>query len=405
MLKHNAGGVRLPIKKVVLILLLSFSYLLVASEVTAAVEEAIDNSAFYGPIKNADDLWQIAIAYRPNDTVSIEKTAVAIYQLNPRAFLKQNINGVMSGYFLQIPTLEQIKMVSEQEALNVIQDQNKRWQQINTPEPEKLEAKTDNDYSKKIVEVSEPATDFSQPPETSMEEYQGSDNSAPEMLLADNQFSNTEGLLAEKKEDQMFISNNKDDVNTVRAEEFSADQANFDNNVEATNAKLLTQVAELQQQNKKLNSVVKQQEDVAIEKAQSVNSKAHTSSSFGQSLDSEERLNQSVVKSIQKYQHWVIVAALFIVISIIIIIRRKLARRRMKRNDDKPSQLSSEALKEFSGDNIYDTQLDLATAYIALRRFDEAVLLLESVIETGDPEQVTYAQSLIEAIEQKKTEK
>ena len=68
-------------------------------------------------------------------------------------------------------------------------------------------------------------------------------------------------------------------------------------------------------------------------------------------------------------------------------------------SDNAQPIVTTEQLNEFSAENLCDTKLDLATAYIALKRYNEAKKLLETVILTGDAKQAAQAKSLIESIE------
>ena len=53
-------------------------------------------------VKTTDTLWSIATATRPDDA-TIEQTMLAIVAENPIAFHAQNVNGLKSGYVLQLP--------------------------------------------------------------------------------------------------------------------------------------------------------------------------------------------------------------------------------------------------------------------------------------------------------------
>ncbi|WOH37590.1 FimV/HubP family polar landmark protein [Thalassotalea fonticola] len=71
-----------------------------------------DNKASYGPILKSDTLWKIAVANRPNSTVSNYQVMMALFNTNPNAFLRNDINTLVEGQFLRIPTLEEIRQVA-----------------------------------------------------------------------------------------------------------------------------------------------------------------------------------------------------------------------------------------------------------------------------------------------------
>lgn len=81
----------------------------------------------YGPVPTFSNLWRVAEEVRPDDTVSVEQVAVAILQFNQRAFIRGNMNGLKAGYRLKIPPVEQIRMVSPQQARAELKRQNIAW--------------------------------------------------------------------------------------------------------------------------------------------------------------------------------------------------------------------------------------------------------------------------------------
>ncbi len=63
----------------------------------------------YGPIVKADTLWSVATATRPDSRLSLYKTMTAIFALNPHAFLDGDINKMIDGSFLKIPSAAEIQ--------------------------------------------------------------------------------------------------------------------------------------------------------------------------------------------------------------------------------------------------------------------------------------------------------
>lgn len=63
----------------------------------------------YGPVVKADTLWSVATATRPNNSLSLYKTMAAILALNPHAFLDGNINKMIDGSMLKIPSAAEIQ--------------------------------------------------------------------------------------------------------------------------------------------------------------------------------------------------------------------------------------------------------------------------------------------------------
>jgi pilus assembly protein FimV len=74
-----------------------------------------------------DTLWEIAERARQGG--SVHQTMLAIQDLNPNAFIGGNINRMMNGQVLRLPTAEQIASRSQAEAIQQVAQQNASWRQ------------------------------------------------------------------------------------------------------------------------------------------------------------------------------------------------------------------------------------------------------------------------------------
>lgn len=83
----------------------------------------------------SDTLWEIALRHRPQGS-SVHQTMLAIQDLNPDAFIGDNINRLRAGQTLTLPDSSQATGRSQSEAVAQVAAQNARWQQSRqTPEP------------------------------------------------------------------------------------------------------------------------------------------------------------------------------------------------------------------------------------------------------------------------------
>lgn len=80
-----------------------------------------------GPVKANQTLWEIAAQVRPDRSVSVQQTMLAIQRLNPDAFINNNINLLKRGQILRVPDAAQIKEFSRQEAVRSVAQQNAAW--------------------------------------------------------------------------------------------------------------------------------------------------------------------------------------------------------------------------------------------------------------------------------------
>jgi len=78
-------------------------------------------------VSESDTLWSIASRVRPDRSVSIHQTLVAIYRHNPHAFSKGNINNLLKGKVLDIPDADSIANVPQRAALQDMVTQNRQW--------------------------------------------------------------------------------------------------------------------------------------------------------------------------------------------------------------------------------------------------------------------------------------
>ena len=83
----------------------------------------------YGPVKANDTLWKIAARVRPDQSVSINQTMVALYQANPNAFIDGDMNRLKRGQVLRVPDRDTIARVSAAQANAEVRAQLARWQQ------------------------------------------------------------------------------------------------------------------------------------------------------------------------------------------------------------------------------------------------------------------------------------
>lgn len=79
------------------------------------------NNAFaeslYGPVKSGETLYGIAKKnHQPESTVSLKQLSIAIFNLNPDAFLSNNINLLKQGVQLKIPDAEALINLSSKDA-------------------------------------------------------------------------------------------------------------------------------------------------------------------------------------------------------------------------------------------------------------------------------------------------
>ncbi|MEX0622892.1 MAG: FimV/HubP family polar landmark protein, partial [Saccharospirillum sp.] len=93
--------------------------------VPAATEPRVDNLAGdeYRVQRN-DTLWEIAMRLPGREGYSMQQVMLALQDVNPDAFLNDNINRLKAGSVLRFPTADQLASRSVQEAIQEVQSQN-----------------------------------------------------------------------------------------------------------------------------------------------------------------------------------------------------------------------------------------------------------------------------------------
>ena len=67
---------------------------------------------------------------RPNESVTVEQTMLAIQELNPDAFNDGNINRMRSGEILRVPNLVEVLAIDPREAVTIVNLQNRQNRQV-----------------------------------------------------------------------------------------------------------------------------------------------------------------------------------------------------------------------------------------------------------------------------------
>lgn len=72
----------------------------------ATVAINIEDGFAYGPVQRGETLWTIAQRTRPSANVAMQQMMQAIFQANPRAFMRSDMDALMAGVTLQIPAVD-----------------------------------------------------------------------------------------------------------------------------------------------------------------------------------------------------------------------------------------------------------------------------------------------------------
>lgn len=118
-----------------------------------------DAASEYGPTKRNDTLWGIAKKVR-HQGATMEQAMMSLFQANPQAFIKQNINNLKIGQILRVPDSDEMMLQGAKDASLAYREQVHAWQADRKPAttsiPEPVESET---TSQTAVAQAEPEND------------------------------------------------------------------------------------------------------------------------------------------------------------------------------------------------------------------------------------------------------
>jgi pilus assembly protein FimV len=93
-----------------------------------SIDNGMDNISEYGPTNGSDSLWKVAEKVNSDPNVSVEQMMIALYEANPKAFYKDNVNALMAGQKLKVPEQQVILKLSRKQARSEFYRQVKEWE-------------------------------------------------------------------------------------------------------------------------------------------------------------------------------------------------------------------------------------------------------------------------------------
>ncbi|MCB1647071.1 MAG: LysM peptidoglycan-binding domain-containing protein, partial [Pseudomonadales bacterium] len=102
--------------------------------------EGMTDGDEYGVTGPGDTLWKIALKVRPNQSISVQQTMLALQQANPDAFINNNINLLKAGHVLRIPGEREIRATSFASAVEEVKIQNEEFDAIRSGSVAQLDA-------------------------------------------------------------------------------------------------------------------------------------------------------------------------------------------------------------------------------------------------------------------------
>ena len=102
----------LPIRNLVVALLLAAGIALV---MPAGAQ--VGTGSTYGPVKQDDTLWELALRFRGEANATAHQVMIAILRANPEAFREGNINALRTGVTLRVPSAAEMTAITQGQAI------------------------------------------------------------------------------------------------------------------------------------------------------------------------------------------------------------------------------------------------------------------------------------------------
>ena len=112
----------------------------------------------YGPISPSDTLWNIALNVRLDPSLSVYQVMQSLYLNNPQAFAEDNINYLVEGEIINIPSVETMRAINGNSAKLKADIDERKWISKVSPPVKKSLKKTDVDKAK--IEINEQLRSF-----------------------------------------------------------------------------------------------------------------------------------------------------------------------------------------------------------------------------------------------------
>lgn len=190
-----------------------------------SLNQASEPSRFYGPTNGNETLWSIASRLRPDNSVSVQQTLLAIYRLNPQAFENQNIHSLEPSSYLRVPSLEQARASSTQQAIRIMDSHQAKLnapssQPVAPTKPEVVKPATPKPAPVVKPETVEPKVTAETKPAAPSKPMMSPQENEVNQLEKQLEMSESELLSLEEKNHQLrlMLSNVQSEVEVLKTE-------------------------------------------------------------------------------------------------------------------------------------------------------------------------------------------
>lgn len=277
---------------------------------------------------SSDTLSDIALQVRPDSSVSMQQTMLAIQELNPDAFADGNINRLRSGQVLRVPTLEDIQAIDPRDAVDEVSRQNQAFTDLQPLAPP-ADADADQDdqpQGQLSVVASDDAIDAS----SGAAELGGAENAELDQRIAE-----LETQLAQRQEEA--------DRARIEREELDSRMADLEEQIAAAQEIIRLQDIQLAQLQDSLAAAAAEAQAAAEQQAILAAAEAEAA----QPVESPGSLVDDVLRLVTGNIIFMISGVVLIVLLLVVLMLR---RNRAAKMDDEDDDIDEIAEQDFIAD-------------------------------------------------------
>lgn len=343
---------------------------------------------YYGPITKQDHIYALAKKFHFDTHVTMQQIMIAILHQNPQAFANNNVNEMIPGSMLTIPTLAQIELIPADLAKALVLEQDHQWQKVQVAQLEKVkQAKflAVQIAKQKIAERTAEEKD-------AKEKIAAEKKAAAEKAAVNNKILQPIPPQYSVQAANLSAQYNKEIENLQQ--KLTTNEENF-NKYEATMQQRLVSV---EHENLAKPQVALPQENKIIPVVKKLDTQPTTET---------KKHTVSYLLPNNKISWWILWAAAFLIVLIWMPSKKKSATTERQepivslKNAAKEEKTAIENEDEYDFMNSQEAmpaKLDLARAYIDMEDFASAKMLLEEILNKGNETECKEAKKILRSI-------
>lgn len=329
---------------------------------------------------SSDTLSDIALQVRPNPTVTMQQTMLAIQEANPDAFADGNINRLRSGQVLRVPSLEEIQSIDPREAVEEVTRQNVEFAEVDVQPLAAPSTATADQDEQPQGQLSVVSADDAIDANSGSAELANAENEALDQRIAE-----LEAQLAQRQEEA--------DRSRIEREELDSRMADLEEQIAGAQEIIRLQDIQLAQLQDSLAAAAAEAQLQAEQQAIQVAAQAEAA----QPVDSQNSLFDDVMRILTGNSIFMIFGIVLVVLLLVVLMLRR--NRAAKTEEDGIDEIAEQAFDTDEETSTEDPEKDESAT--EFQDYDPSDLdsELDDIIGVSDEAEGAAAESVDELSE------